>query len=76
MGCVLAGMLLEPSLPAFLLHCHYTCLLLTRRRCLGRASIVELFKRAARGRARDLDDKLSIGRDHGLLYEIERSLDT
>ena len=42
----------------------------------GDASIVELFKRAAPGRARDLDDKLSIGRDHGLLYEIERSLDT
>ena len=38
-GCVLAGTLLEPSLPAFLLHCHYTCMLLMRRRCLDRRAL-------------------------------------
>ena len=39
MGCVLAGTLLEPSLPASLLHCHHTCMILTRRRCLDRRAL-------------------------------------
>ena len=39
----------------------------------GDASIVEHFKRVARGRTRDRDDKPSLPRDHGLIYEIERS---
>ena len=36
---MLAGMLLAPSLPAFLMHCHYTCMLLPRRRCLDRRAL-------------------------------------
>ena len=32
-------MLLAPSLPAFLMHCHYTCMLLPRRRCLDRRAL-------------------------------------
>ena len=32
-------MLLEPCLPACLLHCHHTCMLLPRRRCLDRRAM-------------------------------------
>ena len=42
----------------------------------GDASIIELFKRVARGRARDRDDMPTLPRDQRPINELERSLDT
>ena len=56
-------------LPAFLLPCHYTCLLLTRRRCLDRRA---LQTSCPRPNARSRRQAEGLPRDHGLIYEIER----
>ena len=42
----------------------------------GDASIIELFKRVARGRAQDRDDMPTLPRDQRPINELERSLDT
>ena len=70
LGRELAGALLEPSWPA----CHMRSHHLHPSHLAGDASIIELFKRVARGRARDRDDMPTLPRDQRPINELERSL--